>query len=341
MTVYLLPWDTSLNLFEKANRLYDEAGTFDCVGQGDLVAVKVHVGELGNPYHVQPFYVHEICQRIRERGGKPFITDSNTLYMANRHNAVDHAQTAAMHGFHMAPLIVADGLKSENYRLIKTRGVLSEIEVSGAIAEADAMIVVSHCKGHELSGFGGAIKNLGMGCTSAAGKMRQHRAIGIEIDQSKCVGCGKCREACPFMIPEIIEGKAHNRSAQCMRCPMCIEACPMGAIHFTRKDDLCRALASAAYGVLQTFAPRKVSYISFAKDITEGCDCLSNPGAIVQKDVGIFASDSAVSIDSAFLKAIDVKVFNEASELDCMVQVEEAKKLGLQGDLEPEVKVIS
>ena len=103
---------------------------------------------------------------------------------------------ALMNGFNMAPFIVADGLKGENYRTVPTKGILKEIEVSGAIAEADAMIVVSHDKGHELSGFGGAIKNLGMGCTPRAGKLRQHRTVGLEIDTSKCIGCGKCKENC-------------------------------------------------------------------------------------------------------------------------------------------------
>ena len=102
-----------------------------------------------------------------------------------------------------------------------TKGILKEIEVSGAIAEADAMIVVTHCKGHELSGFGGAIKNLGMGGCPGAGKLRQHRTVGIEIDQSKCVGCGKCKAACPMNLPEIVEGKARNISGACMRCPIC------------------------------------------------------------------------------------------------------------------------
>ncbi|MGD6807721.1 MAG: DUF362 domain-containing protein, partial [Candidatus Bathyarchaeia archaeon] len=263
------------------------------------------------------------------------------LYMAQRHNAIDHMQTALMQGFNMAPFIVADGLKSENFQLVKTRGILSEIEVSGAIAMADAMVVVSHCKGHELSGFGGAIKNLGMGCTPQAGKLRQHRAIGLEIDVSKCVGCGKCKEACAFSIPDIIEGKAHNTSPRCMRCPMCIDACPMDAIHFTNKQNLCKALASAALGVLTTFEPQKVAYVSFAKDISEGCDCLPNPGPRLLKDVGVFASNSAVSIDAAFLESVDYKVLNEASEVDCMVQVQEAKAIGIAGELKPKIEVIA
>ncbi len=164
---------------------------------------------------------------------------------------------ALMNGFNSAPFIVADGLRGENFRLVKTKGILKEIEVSGAIAEADAMIVVSHCKGHELSGFGGAIKNFGMGCTPSDGKIRQHRTVGLEIDASKCVGCGKCKDACPKNLPDIIEGKASNTSSQCMRCPICIGACPMEAIRFVNKENLSKALASAAYGVLIHFQTKK------------------------------------------------------------------------------------
>lgn len=341
VTVHFVPWDTTLDLLKEANRLYDEAGTFDCVEKGDLVAVKLHVGELGNPYYVQPFFVHDIIRRVKEAGGKPFLTDSSTYYHAQRNNGYDHMVTALTNGFNTAPFIVADGLRSENYRTVKTKGILQEIEVSGVIAEADAMIVVSHDKGHELSGFGGAIKNLGMGCASRAGKLRQHRTVGLEIDTSKCIGCGKCKEICEMHLPEIIEGKARNTSPLCMRCPMCIEACPMDAIQFVDKENLSRALASAAYGVLSTFKSDKVSYVSFAKDITEYCDCLAGPGKVVMDDVGIFASDSSVSIDAAFLNMIDYKIFDDAYNVDCMLQVKEAKAISIEGELKPGIYRIS
>jgi uncharacterized Fe-S center protein len=341
MVVHFVSWDTSLNLMKEANRLYDETGTFDCVEAGDLVAVKLHVGELGNPHYVQPFFVHDVIRRVKEVGGKPFLTDANTYYHAQRNNAYDHMITALTNGFNMAPFIVADGLRSENYRTVKTKGILQEIEVAGAIAEADAMIVVTHDKGHELSGYGGAIKNLGMGCASRAGKLRQHRTVGLEIDTSKCTGCGKCRETCEMHLPEIIEGKARNTSPLCMRCPICIEACPMEAIKFVDKENLGRALASAAYGVLSTFKRNKVSYVSFAKEITQYCDCLSGPGEIVMDDVGIFASASPVSIDAAFLNMIDCKVFNNAYHVDCKLQVQEAKAIGIAGELKPQIHRIS
>jgi len=341
MTVYFVQWDAERDLMKEANRLYDATGTFDCVKKGDLVAVKLHVGELGNPYYVQPFFVHDIVRRVKEVGGKPFLTDSNTYYHAQRNNSYNHMLTALMNGFNMAPFIVADGLRGENYRMVKTKGILKEIEVAGVIAEADAMIVVSHDKGHELSGFGGAIKNLGMGCTSRAGKLRQHRTIGLEIDESKCIGCGKCKEVCEMSLPEIIGEKARNISPLCMRCPVCSQACPSGAIKLIHQENICKALASAAYGVLSTFKKDKVSYVSFAKDITQYCDCLSNPGEIVIKDVGIFASGSPVSIDGAFLKMIDYKIFNDAYNVDCMLQVQEAKDIGIEGKVKPRIYRIS
>ncbi|MCL2359571.1 MAG: DUF362 domain-containing protein [Candidatus Bathyarchaeota archaeon] len=180
-----------------------------------------------------------------------------------------------------------------------------------------------------------------MGCTPRAGKLRQHRAIGLEIDTSKCIGCGKCKEVCAFHLPDIIEGKAHITSKVCMRCPVCIFACPTQAISYTDKANLCKALASAAYGVLSTFKPQKVSYISFAKDLAEGCDCLPNPGPDVFKDVGIFASNSPVSVDAAFLNAVDYGVLNKASEVDCMLQVQEAIALGIAGNIAPKIETIN
>ncbi|MCL2642941.1 MAG: DUF362 domain-containing protein [Candidatus Bathyarchaeota archaeon] len=341
MTVYFVPWDANQNLLLETERLYEKAGTFNDIEKDDLVAVKLHVGELGNPGYVQPFFVHHIIQKIKDAGGKPFLTDSNTYYLAQRHNAYDHIQTALMNGFNMTPFIAADGLRSENSHTIKTRGILKEIQISGAIAQADAMIVISHCKGHELCGFGGAIKNLAMGCTSREGKLQQHRTVNIEINQTKCIGCATCKTACPNNLPQIINKKAHITSPLCMRCPICKSECPTKAIHFTNQENLCKALASAALGVLETFKPNKISYVNFAKDITQHCDCLPNPGAPIINDVGIFAANSPVSIDAAFLKKINYQqLFNKLSNIDCMTQITEAINIGIPGNPNPTIQQI-
>jgi len=340
LTVYFTPWDACQNLLSETEKLYEKAGTFNGIEKDDLVAVKLHVGELGNPSYIQPFFVHHIIQKIKAVGGKPFLTDSNTYYYAQRHNAYDHIQTALMNGFNMAPFIAADGLKSENSRLVKTRGILKEIQVAGTIAEADAMVVVSHCKGHELSGFGGAIKNLAMGCTSRAGKLLQHRTINLKVDQTKCNGCKTCKNACPNNLPEIKNGKAYITSNSCMRCPICRSECPTKAIKFANQENLCKALASAALGVLETFKPEKVSYVNFAKDITQHCDCLPNPGAPIMNNVGIFAANSPVSIDAAFLKKIDHQLLNKLSNVNCMTQITEAINIGIPGETNPEIQKI-
>jgi uncharacterized Fe-S center protein len=340
LSVYFIPWDVNQNLLLESERLYEKAETFSCIEKGDLVAVKLHVGELGNPSYVQPFFVHHIIQKIRAAGGKPFLTDSNTYYLAQRHNAYDHIQTALMNGFNMAPFIAADGLRSENSRIVKTRGILPEISVSGAIAEADAMIVISHCKGHDLSGFGGAIKNLAMGCTSRAGKLQQHRVVNLEIDQTKCTGCATCKSVCPNNLPEIVNKKAYITSPICMRCPICQSECPTKAINFLNKENICKALASAALGVIETFQKNKISYVNFAKDITQHCDCVPNPGAPIISNVGIFAANSPVSIDAAFLKKINYQQFNNLSNVDCMTQITEAIHIGIPGKINPEIQQV-
>ncbi|HUL62330.1 MAG TPA: DUF362 domain-containing protein [Methanocella sp.] len=340
MTVFFTPWDTGHNLLEEAGALYEAAGTFDAVSRGDLVAIKLHVGELGNPHYVPPFFVYRLAEGVRAAGGKPFLTDSNTYYHGQRANACDHMENAALNGYGGLPFIAADGLQSENFRRVSTKGILKEIEVSGAVAEADAMIVVSHDKGHVLTGFGGAIKNIGMGCCPRAGKLRQHRTVGLTIDEARCAGCGACRQACELKIPEIVEGKARNVSAECMRCPACSEACPTGAIKLEHLENLGKALASATYGALSTFGKNKVSYVSFAKDITEFCDCLPGPGKIVMPDIGILAADSPVSVDAAFLGLADYEIFNKAYNVDCFTQVKELKRLGIKGDLKPRIEKV-
>ncbi|MGM0759338.1 MAG: DUF362 domain-containing protein [Thermodesulfobacteriota bacterium] len=337
-TVFFTPWGQGENMMAKAQTLYEQSGLFDVVQPGDKVAVKLHVGELGNPNYVRPFFLKQIVDEVKARGGKPFLTDTCTYYPLKRNNAVDHMETALANGFGFAPFIVADGLMSENgVRVDSPDPMLSEVDVAGAIHQADAMIVVSHLKGHPLGGFGGAIKNLGMGGVTKKSKLEQHRLLDLVIDEQACQGCGTCVDACWFNLPRIENECVVIDSPYCMRCPLCSTACPEGAIRLQNRERLPQGLAVAAKAVLDTFEQGKVSCVNFATDVSTVCDCAPIPGEIMGQDVGIFASASALSIDAAGLASIDYQKLDTIHSQDCHQQVRKLVELGTPGALKPQV----
>ncbi len=338
--VYFTKWSQTANMLTKTASLCEEAGIFDVVEKGDKVAVNLHVGELGNPNYVRPFFVKHIVDEIASRGGKPFLTDTTTYYPLKRNNAVDHMQTAVANGFNFAPFIVADGLVGENGITVPSPDpLLSEVEVAGAVYHADAMIVVSHLKGHPLAGFGGAIKNLGMGCVTKKSKLEQHRLLDIVVDESRCQGCGTCVDACWFGLPRIENDLAIMDSPLCMRCPLCKNACPEEAIRLENRDRLPSGLAVAGLAVLDTFESGKVSFVNFANDISTVCDCAQAPGTKFAEDVGVFAAHSALSIDAAGTDSIDIRHLNEIHGVDSLHQLRKIQDLGYGGVLTPELIV--
>lgn len=339
-TVYFVPWTPFSNMLNKTLDLYLFAHIFDIIEKGDLVAVKIHVGELGNPNYIRPFFIKQIVDLIRERGGKPFLTDTSTYYPVNRTNAYDYMDTAIANGFGFAHFIVADGLNGENIIKVPSPDpILTEVEVAGVIYEAKAMIVVSHLKGHPLAGFGGAIKNLGMGCISKKSKLDQHRLIDIEVERKLCTGCAACVEACWFGLPYIKDDKAIiGDHPQCMRCLICSSACPQGAIKLSGREKLGEGLAVAASTVVSTFPEKKVAYINFVNDISTYCDCVSFQGEMIGQDLGVFAGFSPFSMDAAGLSRIDYNRLNELHRTDCFAQIKKMASLNQPGSLEPKVK---
>ena len=336
--VCFTPWNDYGNMLDKTKSLYETAHVLDVVEQGDKVAIKVHVGELGNQNYVRPYFVKQIVDMVKEKGGKPFITDSVTYYPLKRTNAVDHMETALSNGFGFGHFIPADGLLSENgISVASPDPVLQDVEVAGAIYQADAMIVVSHVKGHPLAGFGGAIKNLGMGCVTKKTKLEQHRLIDLCINEELCQGCGVCAEACWFDIPRIENDKVVIDDPGCMHCPICSSVCPEGAITLENKENINKGLAVASQGVMQSFPENKIAFLNFAVDITNICDCAPGGGHYICDNHGIYAGFSPVSIDAASLNGINYQKLNQEHNNDCWIQVREMQNLQKSGNSDPEI----
>ncbi|WMW24802.1 DUF362 domain-containing protein [Methanolobus sediminis] len=311
------------------------------VSEGDIVAIKIHPGELGNTTYTRPVIVKTVVDLVKEAGGIPFVTDSTVLYTSKRFNAADLLYTAATNGFTMgtmgAPFICADGLRGDDSVSVDIGGeVLDSITVASAIANADSMIVISHCKGHPASGFGAAVKNLGMGCLDKAGKTVVHKVASPAIDVGKCVGCGKCVQACPWDAVSVNDDKASVNYDQCRGELSCLESCNFGAIvppaDFPVKMQA--RLGEAAYGPVKLL-PDKIGYINWIFDLTPGCDCFNFSSPVFAGDVGITASKDPVALDKASLDLVNERMKHDGGScvnnvwgIDPMIHLEYAEKIG-------------
>lgn len=293
------------NTENKIKALCTAAGLENMVSPGDLTAVKVHFGERGNDAFVSALNLAVIVKEIQKLGAKPFLTDTNTLYLGGRRNAVDHIETAAGHAFCYpvvsCPVIIADGLKGQNYKAVEVYGKhFDSVKIASDIVAADSMVVVSHFKGHEVAGFGGALKNLGMGCAANEGKREQHTTKPLLLPD-KCITCGACINACPeFCIS--LDGKAIAIETEtCIGCLMCMNTCPQHAIDLDWQDDgvvfVERMIEYAAGAVANKTG--KALYISFLTNITPHCDCTPWNDVPFVPDIGILASTDPVALDKA------------------------------------------
>jgi len=248
------------NFLAKLGRLIQTAGLSETVKKRDLVAVKLHFGELGNTAFIRPVYLRKIVEDIKAAGAVPFITDANTLYAGTRSNAPSHLNTAIQNGFAYpvvgAPLIIADGLrgKSETSITINQKR-FKRVYIGTEIVQADSLISVAHFKGHELSGFGGTIKNVGMGCASRKGKMAQHSSVSPKVSAKKCIGCGECVGHCSQKAISLIDGKADINPEKCIGCGECILICPNAAIQIQWNQSIpvfLENMVEYMFGVLKT-----------------------------------------------------------------------------------------
>lgn len=292
------------NKINKLKNLFDAAEFAEIIRRNDLIAVKLHFGEEGNDSYIKPIFVRQVIEKISDKWGKPFLTDTNTLYYGSRHNSVEHLQTAVLHGFDYAvvgaPLIIADGLLGENWREVAVDlKHFQKVKIAGDIENADSMLVLSHFKGHGMSGFGGAIKNLAMGCASAPGKLEQHECAKPIITDS-CNGCGVCVGECPVYAMFLEGNKSHIDYDLCIACNNCLDACPDSVIEldWDKMGQFMEKMVEYAYGAVKN-KKGKVGYINFLMDITPDCDCVPWSDAPLVQDIGILASKDPVALDCA------------------------------------------
>lgn len=309
------------NKISKIRKLYEAAGFDDFVNKNDLTAIKLHFGERGNDSYINPVFVRQIVDKLKAKGAKPFLTDTNTLYSGSRHNAVDHLVTALEHGFDFsvtgAPLIIADGMRSQNIEEVAiNKKHFQTVKLAKDIVTANSMIVMSHFKGHEMAGFGGAIKNMAMGGAPAVGKKEQH-SVNIVVNQDKCIGCGKCAPVCPEEAISIMDKKASINPELCIGCGECMTVCPVKAIGMNWGSEVAgfmEKMTEYAYGVVKSMEGR-IGYINFLINITPDCDCVPWSDAPIVPDIGFLASTDPVAIDQASYDLVNKQIGLTASLL--------------------------
>ena len=277
------------------------------IAPGDLVAMKIHFGEAGTTGFIPPLMIAPIAKFIRKNGAKPFLTDTNTLYIGERGESISHHLRAEKHGFGPlqaeAPVIIADGIKSLNEREIPSPGThFSVCYLAGDIVDADYLITLSHFKGHDLAGFGGALKNLGMGCATRKGKMQQHCGMGPKIHPDHCTGCGACVAVCK---PQALTLDGAQRIVmdpeKCVGCAACLAACRHGGLSVNWTVEIqtfLERMSEYAAAVLKN-KQKPCLHIAFIKNVSPGCDCTGFSDAPICPDLGIAASFDPVALDQA------------------------------------------
>ena len=295
----------------KLKRLIKAAGIGDIDMDGKFVAVKMHFGELGNLSFLRPNYARAVVDVVKEFGGVPFLTDCNTLYPGSRKNAIEHLYCAWENGFTPmtvgCPIIIGDGLKGTDDIEVPVEGgeYIDKAKIGRAVMDADIFISLSHFKGHETTGFGGAIKNIGMGCGSRAGKKAQHMNGQPEIDHELCRGCRACLRECANDGLSFDEStrKMSINTQNCVGCGRCIGACNFDAVAFANyaatKDLNCR-MAEYTKAVIQN---RPNFHVSLIVDVSPNCDCHAENDAPILPNIGMFASFDPLALDQACVDA--------------------------------------
>jgi len=302
--------------------------------------------------YLRPPYARTIVEAVKSLGAKPFLTDTNTLYRAARHHAVDHLVTAELNGFGFgtvgAPVIIADGLHGHAYTEFAFEGGrhFESLPIPDAIHDADSMVVLSHFTAHLAAGFGATLKNLSMGCSSPQGKRRMHCHSKPTVDPEVCTACGFCTEWCPTGAIQVKDHAVVDESL-CMACGECTVVCPSEAIRIPWDENsskLQEKMAEYALAVVKQKRGR-VFYVVGLVDLTPHCDCMSQSEPAFKGDIGFLIGNDPVAVDQAGIDFVngklnwDGKAIREGKEsdplrsiyprIDWSVQLSYAETIGL------------
>lgn len=291
----------------KLKRLAKTAGLDKIDMKNKFVAIKMHFGELGNISYLRPNYAKAIVDLVKELGGKPFLTDCNTMYPGSRKNALEHLECAWENGFTPltvgCPILIGDGLKGTDDVAVPVKGgeYTKEARIGRAVMDADIFISLTHFKGHEMTGFGGAIKNIGMGCGSRAGKTDQHSSGKPVIKEDKCRGCKACQKECANngLVFDANSKKMHVDESSCVGCGRCLGACNFDAIDFAFNQAISVLNAKMAEYTKAVLDGRENFHLSLIVDVSPYCDCHGENDAPILPNIGMLASRDPVALDQA------------------------------------------
>lgn len=321
-------------------KLLLKSGVLDFIRQGDKAGVKLHFGEEGSNGYVRPAHLRVICEAISAKGASSILSDANTLYRGRRLNSRDHLAIAREHGFTReavgADIFIPDDNNPEDKIAVRIdQKNIKAAKLARFFIDAGSLVAVSHFKGHILTGFGGAIKNIGMGCATREGKLAQHCDVAPAFHADNCVGCGECVKICPAGAIQVRNKKAALDIAKCIGCASCIAACPTMAmfIDFDAGDKAQEKMVEYGFAVLKDKKER-AGFINFAIRINQECDCWGADNPRIAPDVGILASMDPVSIDKASFdlvnKACGKDIFQAVHpNQDGLKQLRYAEELGL------------
>jgi uncharacterized Fe-S center protein len=296
---------------KRVKRLIKRSGVFAAVESKSLVAVKVHFGEAGTTGHIAPLWIKPIVALLVKAGARPFLADTNTLYTGQRYEGVSHALVAARHGFDPnilgAPVVIADGIRSQNGREIAIAGRHFEsCSIAGDFVDADVLVTLNHFKGHLLGGFGGALKNLAMGCATVRGKMQQHCGMGPTLIEKNCTGCGACVAACLHEALSLTDEKAALAREKCVGCGACLHECEYQALQIEWKVNTPLFLERMVEYAAAALASQKIkAHITFVTNVSPGCDCEGHSDAPICPDLGVLVATDPVAIDQAALDLVN------------------------------------